>query len=95
MIPISLFSQTENVKTTTYLAEISLDPVVLDLLLCQSGPELCLQLLLSQDQDDRSRGDALLGFLGDDFVVEVQGELVFSLGNTLGGTEKEEEGDNG
>lgn len=78
-------------ELTTYLAEVSLNPVVLDLLLCQSRPELCLQLLLSQDQDDRSRGDALLGFLGDDLVIEVQVELVFSLGDTLGGTRRERE----
>jgi hypothetical protein len=70
---------------STHLAEIRLDPVVLDLLLGQSRPEFSLHLLLSQDQDNGTRGDALLGLFRDDFIVKFDVEFVLSLGNALGG----------
>lgn len=69
----------------THLAEIRLDPVVLDLLLCQSRPELGLHLFLAQDQDDGARGDALLGLFRDDLVVEFNVEFVLSFGDAFGG----------
>ena len=45
------------------LAKVGLDPLVPDLLLGKTGPVLGTGGLLSEDQDDGSRGDRLLGLL--------------------------------
>ena len=57
-------------------AEIGLDVLGLDLLLLQTGPVLCLLLLLAKDEGKVPAREALLRALRVDFLEELELELV-------------------
>lgn len=72
----SLANSNSNPSLSTNLGEISLDPLVPSLLLCDPRPESLLSVLLSEDELEVSGGERLLGQVGDDGSVEGERESV-------------------